>query len=337
MTEEMYKRLNNYLNDIFIELNDSDKIFVENLKLIVILNIIIDKTFTNKVICEYNTNNLSFNDVFLLGREIIEYINPKYLKEYDELISSGKLEFNYDGSSESAMYYKLNPDIKFIDIKRKSSYEDVNILIHEFIHYTELKDKIEITDNYIFFTEFIAIYFEKVAQKYLIEEKNIPIDEIPVNFRISALYKNNERFYKYSVILLAYEILGDINENTINDLDKILKIKDGSFEQECIELLQKFDKINEFNNEKDSIFEMTELVNCDYKYIIGIFFAYYAFEHSKIEDMIKLNDNINTEEYSCLSVKEILNTIGIKINKKMINQTIDIIKNSIYYYEEKTK
>ena len=27
MTEEMYKRLNNYLNDIFIELNKSDKIF----------------------------------------------------------------------------------------------------------------------------------------------------------------------------------------------------------------------------------------------------------------------------------------------------------------------
>ena len=43
MTEEMYNRLNDYLNDIFIELDKKDKIFVDNLKSIVILNTIIDK------------------------------------------------------------------------------------------------------------------------------------------------------------------------------------------------------------------------------------------------------------------------------------------------------
>ena len=82
---------------------------------------------------------------------------------------------------------------------------------------------------------------------------------------------------------------------------------------------------------------MTELVNYNYKYIVGTFLAHYALEHSKIEDMVKLNDNINTEEYANLSVEEILNTIGIKINEEMINQTVDIIKNSIHHYEEKTK
>ena len=87
MTEEMYKRLNDYLNDIFIELDKKDKIFVDNLKSIVILNTIIDKLFNGCITSECKVNNLSFNDVFLLGREIIEYINPKYLEEYDELIS----------------------------------------------------------------------------------------------------------------------------------------------------------------------------------------------------------------------------------------------------------
>lgn len=187
------------------------------------------------------------------------------------------------------------------------------------------------------FTEFIAIYFEKFANKYLIEEKNVPIDEIPLNSREISLYRHNREFYKYSVILLAYEKFGNTNENTTNDLDKLLKFKDNSFERECIELLQKFDKINETNNEKDSVIKMTKLVNYNYKYIVGTFLAHYALEHSKIEDMVKLNDNINTEEYANLSVEEILNTVGIKINEEMINQTVDIIKNSIHHYEEKTK
>lgn len=337
MTEEMYNRLNDYLNDIFLELNKKDKIFVDNLKSIVILNTIIDKLFNGCITSECKVNNLSFNDVFLLGRKIIDYINPKYLEEYDELISSGKLEFNYDGNCKSAMHYKLNSDIKFIDIERYFNYEDVITLIHEFIHYSELKEKNKITYNYDFFTEFIAIYFEKIANKYLIEEKNIPINEIPLNLREISLYRHNREFYKYSVILLAYEKFGNINENTTNDLDKLLKFKDNSFEQECIELLQKFDKINETNNEKDSVIKMTELVNYNYKYIVGTFLAHYALEHSKIEDMVKLNDNINTEEYANLSVEEILNTVGIKINEEMINQTVDIIKNSIHHYEEKTK
>ena len=337
MTEEMYKRLNNYLNDIFIELNKRDKIFVDNLHSIVILNTIINENFTGHITDEYKKNNLTFNDVFLLGREVIEYINPKYLEEYDELISSGKLEFNYDGGCDSHMQCKLNSDIKIIDIGRRFNYDDVITLIHEFIHYSELKIKNEMTCNYEFFTEFIAIYFEKIAEKYLIEEKNIPIDEIPLNLRTISLYYHNCNFYKYSVILLAYENFGNINENTTNDLDKLMKFKDDSFEQECIDLLQKFDKINETNNEKDSVIKMTELVNYNYKYIVGTFLAHYALEHSKIEDMVKLNDNINTEEYANLSVEEILNTVGIKINEEMINQTVDIIKNSIHHYEEKTK
>ena len=278
-----------------------------------------------------SNNNIVLSNLKVILKDICNKI------VYDELISSGKLEFNYDGNCESAVYYKLNSDIKFIDIERHFNYEDVITLIHEFIHYSELKEKNKTTYNREFLTEFIAIYFEKIAEKYLIEEKNVPIDEISLNLREISLYRHNREFYEYSVILLAYEKFGNINENTTNDLDKLLKFKDNSFERECIELLQKFDKINETNNEKDSVIKMTKLVNYNYKYIVGTFLAHYALEHSKIEDMVKLNDNINTEEYTNLSVEEILNTVGIKINEEMINQTVDIIKNSIHHYEGKTK
>lgn len=48
------------------------------------------------------------------------------------------------------------------------------------------------------------------------------------------------------------------------------------------------------------------------------------------EDMVILNDKINSEEYSYLGVSEILDTIGIEINNETINETLNIIKNSIY-------
>ena len=61
MTEEMYKRLNNYLNDIFVELNKRDKIFVDNLQSIVILNTIINENFTGHITEEYA--NLSVKEI----------------------------------------------------------------------------------------------------------------------------------------------------------------------------------------------------------------------------------------------------------------------------------
>lgn len=337
MTEEMYKRLNNYLNEIFIKLSKEHKKFVENLELIVGLNAMIDNFLPRRIEDKLKTNNLSFNDVFLLGREIIEYINPKYLKEYDELINSGKLEFDYDGNCESAVIWLENSDVKLIDIERHFNYDDVSQLIHEFFHYTELKNKNKATHNYVFLTEFIAIYFEKIAERYLIREKNIPIDEIRLNLRTISFCRHNDAFYKYSVILMAYLNFGDINENTSNDLEKYMDFKDNYFEQECMTVLQKFDKINELNNESDSIIEMTNLVNFNYKYIVGTFLASYALEHSKMQDMVKLNDKINDKNYENLSIREILNTVNIKISNEMINETLCIIGDSIYDYEGKTK
>ena len=47
MTEEMYKRLNDYLNDIFLELNKTDKIFTDNLINFTIINNMVANKFLN--------------------------------------------------------------------------------------------------------------------------------------------------------------------------------------------------------------------------------------------------------------------------------------------------
>lgn len=340
MTDEMYKRLNNYLNDIFLELNKEDKIFIDNLIPIWKLNYMIhDFTLKNikKVSSKSYENNLSFNDVYLLARKIINKINPNYLKEYDELINSGKLDFNYEKSGDSccSVYYNDVINNKTIDIYRNFNYEDVVILIHEFSHYTQNKIGYKKSFQYEFLTEFIAIYFEKIAIKYL-QEENVPVEELDINMRIISLLRKNHSFYMYGTILLAYENLGNINENTINDLKNIIRIEDDKFENECIIVLNKFDEINKLNNQKDSIRKMVNLLTIDYKYIIGTFLAFYALEYSKIEDMIDLNDNINGK-YLQLSIEEILDKVGINVDEEMINKTLNIIKNSIYNYEGKVK
>lgn len=337
MTEEMYRRLNSYLNDIFIELNKKDKIFVDNLVNFSHLNLIIND-YVNKNICKVVSksyqNKLTFNDVYLLAREVIEKINSKYLKEYDELIVSGKLNFDYDNKYSSCCILKAKNGIiaKYIDISRKFNYEDVINLIHEFFHYTQIKDSY-MTYNYEFLTEFISIYFEQLATNYLVKEKHIPISELNINLRIIDFLRNNNSFKRYAIILLAYENLGDINKNTINEIDKKIGLKDIYFEEECINFLKKLDEINELSLDEEKINKMVSLVNLNYRYIIGTILAYYALKYSNLENMIELNDKINNE-YADKLVEEILEKVNIKINKEMINESLNIIKNSIYNYDE---
>lgn len=72
MTKEMYERLNNYLNDIFLELEKNDRIFVDNLRILTSFNSVINDYFNFRIEDVQNQNNLTFNEVFLLGREIIK-------------------------------------------------------------------------------------------------------------------------------------------------------------------------------------------------------------------------------------------------------------------------
>lgn len=327
MTQEEYKRLNDYLNDLFLEFQKKNKIFVDNLIPIWNLSIIINNYFKNNIETfqiKSKSNHLTFDDVYLLAREIIEKISPRYLDEYDELIKSGALNFNFNlkGNSEfSFNYYNEIVNRKLINVSRKFNYTDVVFLIHEFFHYTQVKMNKKKSYNFEFFTEFIAIYFETIAKRYLIEEKNVLKDELIINNRVESLYRNNIKLYQYITVLVAYEYLGNINEYTEEDLKNILGIRDSGFQKECLQTLNKLDS---FKKNKSAV----TLFNQNYRYVVGTILAYYALEHSKLEDMVELNDKINTE-YAELSVQEVLNKVGIPLNQNMVLESLDIIKKSI--------
>ena len=246
------------------------------------------------------------------------------MDEYDELIKSGALNFNFNskGNSEfSFNYYNEIVNRKLINVSREFNYTDVVFLIHEFFHYTQVKMNKKISYNFEFFTEFIAIYFETIAKRYLIEEKNVLKDELIINNRVESLYRNNIKLYQYITVLVAYEYLGNINEYTEEDLKNILGIRDSGFQKECLQTLNKLDS---FKKNKSAV----TLFNQNYRYVVGTILAYYALEHSKLEDMVELNDKINTE-YAELSVQEVLNKVGIPLNQNMVLESLDIIKKSI--------
>ena len=74
MTQEEYKRLNDYLNDVFLGFQKKNKIFVDNLIPILGLSTIINDYFKNNIKSfqiKSKSNHLTFEDVYLLAREII--------------------------------------------------------------------------------------------------------------------------------------------------------------------------------------------------------------------------------------------------------------------------
>lgn len=138
MTDEQYKKLNGYLNNIFIELEYVDSFLIKNIYEISRLNSEFNKFIRNYDFKEESReNNLTFNEVYLLGREIIESIKEDYLSEYDKLIKMGILDFSYSNKYVGSHFTKVNNQ-GIININRHFNYSDVRILVHEFFHYMNM-------------------------------------------------------------------------------------------------------------------------------------------------------------------------------------------------------
>lgn len=97
MNEEMYKKLNSYLNDFFIKAQHFDPIFIENLDGYCALSKLIMNKFNGTFKkWKIKENNLTFSDVYLIAREIIASIDAKYLDKYDQILQNGILDFSYE-------------------------------------------------------------------------------------------------------------------------------------------------------------------------------------------------------------------------------------------------
>lgn len=334
---EIYTELNKYLNAIFIYLEKGNSFLVENIKKIAIINgsflqCLEKYSFNNKTV----QNNLTFEDVYLLAREIIEQIDKNYLHDFDQLIQSGELDFSYGSSyvgSHCAVKFEENYIKKSININRSFNYNDVIELIHEFIHYTNIHKN---SKNWGYFAEFLSIYFELFAIDYLID-KGIRKEEIDYFSRLKSAERHSYIFFQYEIVLLAFEAFGNLDEFTINYLQKyVLGIKKEKFEEKCINLHRNLHKIEERNKEKIKkdpkiLGELLseEFITFNYKYLLGTILAIYAQYYAKFDDIVNLNNHI--AEYDHKSVYEICLSIGIDYSED------DFIKKSMKALDEYIK
>lgn len=327
--EEIYKKLNYYLNEICKYLKKENVFLLDNIRKISIDNdkclyFLENYNLDNKTI----QNHLTFEDVYNLTREIIATIDDSYLEDFDKLIESGKLDFNYESEyhdSSCITEYENGEAIKqIININREFNYNDVFTLIHEFIHYTNGKKK---SKNRNYFTEFLSIYFELYAIEYLLK-KGVSKEEIDYLDRIKITEKRSNSLYEYEIILVAYIELGSFDENTLLLLQQyVVKIDKELFEKKVNTIYKRLSKI-EMQNEAvikenpDLLGEILsqEFIERDYKYILGTLLAFYALKYCNFTDIVNLNNQIN--ELNDKNVIEICSQIGINLNDKNFLQNV---------------
>ena len=314
MSDEEYKKLNSYLNEVFNFLSKEDNFLIENIVAIAKMNEYFLSFMSNyELLDETKINNLTYDQVFSLAREIIASIDSNYLEKFDKLLDSGKLEFNYEDESDS--YH----DNGLINIGRSFNYIDVVKLIHEFMHLTNASSKE--TQNRHLLTEFLSIYFEMYAIDYLLK-RGVSKEEIGVFERLLMSWVSSEMLSEISIVFLAFEKFGDIHKNTFSDLNEyFLSIPRLEFVRECKLLLLDFLNMeNDYRNEImfEKQFNMKEFVGGlplyrGYLYVLGTILAFYARSNCKLEDIVFLNNHINDANIGNANIKDVLNRIGIDI------------------------
>lgn len=364
MKKEDYKRLNDYLNDAFIYLSKYDGFFIQNMHMIFPLNSILYENLKGiDLRHNFHKNNLTYEDVFNLARSEIEKINPNYLENFDKLIDSGRLEFflheqnmiikgniNYENLSEienneeeirNDSVCSYNNGDYFIDLARTHNYNDVLMLIHEFIHSTNLSKNMG-EYRYIL-TEFFSIYFEMLSQNELLE-KGINPGELDIFDRIKSAGMISKKINKYDLVFIAYNLFGNIKEDSYEDLEKyhIVSSTKEEFKSACIYLLKYFDyqKI-EYNNRNEE-FNLhyyrkciSKLFSSGYRYLFGTLFSCYLLENGNKDKIVWLNDHINDEEIKNMNFIDVLKIICIDLTDENINKKL--VDSAQNYYENLSK
>lgn len=364
MKKEDYKKLNDYLNDTFIYLSEYDGFLIYNMHTIFRLNSMLYEKLKNiDLKHKFHENNLTFEDIFIIARNEIEKINPNYLEKFDELIDSGRLEFFLKEKNitikESNDYKKLSEienseeDIRydsvcsyteddyFIDIARTYNYDDVFMLIHEFIHSTNASENIG-EYRYIL-TEFFSIYFEMYAQRNILESGINP-SELDIFDRIKDTGKISKEIVKYDLAFMAYNLFGNVKEDSYEDLEKyhIVSSTKEEFESVCINLLKYFDYQKIVYNNENKEFNLynyrkhiSKLFSSGYRYLFGTLFACYLLENGNKDKVVWLNDHINDEEIKNMNFIDVLKIIGIDLTDENINKKL--VDGAQNYYENLNK
>lgn len=364
MKKEDYKRLNDYLNDTFIYLSEHDGFFIQNMHNIFSLNLILYENLKGiDLRHNFHKNNLTYEDVFNLTRNEIEKINSNYLENFDKLIDSGRLEFFLHEQNmiiKESTYYENLSEIEnneeeirndsvcsynngdyFIDLARTHNYNDVLMLIHEFIHSTNSSKNMG-EYRYIL-TEFFSIYFEMLSQKDLLEN-GINTSELDIFDRIKDTGMISKKIVKYDLAFMAYNLFGNVKEDSYEDLEKyhIVSSTKEEFESVCINLLKYFDYQKIVYNNENKEFNLYDYRKCisslfssGYRYLFGTLFACYLLENGNKDKVVWLNDHINDEEIKNMNFIDVLKIIGIDLTDENINKKL--VDGAQNYYENLNK
>lgn len=345
MTKEEIKKLNDYFNNIFIELEKNDFFLLDNFQTIAMFTQNY-WNFSSELKLEENnkTNSLTFEDVYLLAREIIEKIDKNYLQDYDNLIKSGELDFGFNSEYvDSHCAYLGKKKQKLIDIDREFNYSDVVILVHEFMHYTNVASYVSV--NRYLLTEFLSIYFELYATNYLINEKKVPKDEVNYNLRLNNIRTNGKHLLDFSIPFFIYNKIGDIDSKNLEFFkQRYFDISEEVYKKLCLRLLKKLNNVEEKYkisikyerdyNERELACKQCNLFNVNYRYILGGILAFYAFENCDMEKIIYLNNHINDYNFDKMSIADVLNFIGIDINVLINKNDFEYITNVIRKWDK---
>ncbi len=321
--DEIYSKLNQYLSEICNYLEKDNSFLLDNILRISILNShFLNRTQNETFGYEIIHNHLTFEDVFLLAREIIESIDKSYLTDFDKLISTGEIDFSFEDEyieSKCVTFYKnKNEAQQMININRSFNYDDCLDLVHEFIHYTNGKTY---TENRHLFTEFISIYYELYAEDFLLK-KGINKKELNIFGRMKSLKYHSKMFFNYEVVLVAYLTFGPIQKDTLPYLKKyILNMTQEDFDDECTLFYKNLAMIEKNNKEKldknPSLlgkYLSEKFITHNYRYILGTFLAIYARKYVDPKNILYLNQHL--ADYPTQSVVEICKSIGIDLNSE---------------------
>ncbi len=326
--KKIYDKLNDSLNDICKYLENKDSFFLRNIYSIARLNDSFLK-FIEKYPLDHETiqNHLTYEDVYQLAREIIEQIDKKYLADFDTLIESGELDFSYNheyDDSECITICKDNQVKHIININREFNYNDVVLLVHEFIHYTNAK---KFSTNRYFFSEFLSIYFELFAVDYLLD-KGIHKKEIDYLDRIKSTKQHSIILSQYEIVLLAFLKFGRLNHETVSLLQQyFLDISEDDFKKECTILHKNLciveenhKEIIQQNPDKLGCILSNEFISYNYRYILGTFLAFYAHKYANFEDVVALNNRICETDNQ--TIPEVCLSIGINLNDENFSEKL---------------
>lgn len=340
MTKEEIKKLNDYFNDISIELEKKDYFFINSLfQFFVMAEIYTEKIDDEELKNQIIQNKLCFEEVYILAREIIEQIDKNYLKDFDNLIKSGELDFNFENEYfGSHCIWFAKKQQKLININRKFNYDDVVTLVHEFIHYTNIGKSNNYNERYLL-SEFLSIYFELYATNYLLTVKKVPKNEVDSKFRLRSVKQQTNQLVDTLIPFVVYQNLGDVNAKDLYLLDDYFNITSEEYESNCINILRDLEKIEKeylkkIKYEKD--FNINELrnrlvryYNINYRYVLGGIIAFYAFANCDMEKIVYLNNHICDDVFSNLDLLDIMNFLNIDINMFLEDDGLDFMEKII--------